>query len=88
MKLPAPVHSPLATSHSPPATCPLPPATCPSPLPLVRVVDDDTSFLTAVTRMLRASGFAVKTFASAAEFLARPEPELPGASWWICKCPA
>jgi FixJ family two-component response regulator len=48
------------------------------PAPLVRIVDDDTSFLTAVARLLRASGFAVKTFASAAEFLARLEPEVPG----------
>ena len=55
-----------------------PPTTCPSPLPLVRVVDDDASFLTAVARLLRASGFAVKTFASAAEFLARPEVDVPG----------
>jgi two-component system, LuxR family, response regulator FixJ len=55
-----------------------PPATSPSRLPLVRVVDDDASFLTAVARMLRASGFAVKAFASAAEFLARPEMDVPG----------
>jgi two-component system response regulator FixJ len=46
--------------------------------PLIRVVDDDASFRRAVARMLRASGFAVKTFASAAEFLARPEVEVPG----------
>jgi FixJ family two-component response regulator len=46
--------------------------------PTVFVVDDDASFLGAVARMLRGSGFAVKTFASAAEFLARPEPEVPG----------
>ena len=49
-----------------------------SPLPLVRVVDDDASFLKGVARMLRASGFAVETFACAAEFLARPEPDVPG----------
>jgi two-component system response regulator FixJ len=49
-----------------------------APAPLVRVVDDDASFRKAVARMLRASGFAVKTFASAAEFLARPEVEVPG----------
>jgi two-component system, LuxR family, response regulator FixJ len=48
------------------------------PTPLVRIVDDDASFLTAVARLLRASGFAVKTFASAAELLARLEPEVPG----------
>ena len=49
-----------------------------APVPMVRIVDDDASFLTAVARMLRASGFAVKTFASAAEFLARPELDVPG----------
>lgn len=47
-------------------------------LPVVRIVDDDVSFLTAVARMLRASGFAVKTYPSAVEFLARPEPDVPG----------
>jgi FixJ family two-component response regulator len=41
-------------------------------------VDDDASFLTAVARMLRASGFAVKTFDSAAAFLDRPELDVPG----------
>ncbi len=49
-----------------------------APAPIVRIVDDDASFLTAVARMLRASGFAVKTFASAAEFLAQPELDVPG----------
>ena len=49
-----------------------------APAPLVRVVDDDASFVKAVARMLRASGFAVKTFASAAEFLAGPELNMPG----------
>ncbi len=49
-----------------------------APAPIVRVVDDDVSFLTAVARMLRASGFVVKAFASAAEFLARPELDVPG----------
>ncbi len=48
------------------------------PVPIVRIVDDDISFLTAIERMLRASGFAVKTFASAAEFLSRPELDVPG----------
>jgi two-component system response regulator FixJ len=37
--------------------------------PVIHVVDDDPSFLTAVSRLLRASGFAVKTFASAGELL-------------------
>jgi two-component system response regulator FixJ len=49
-----------------------------TPVPMIRIVDDDASFLTAVARMLRGSGFAVKTFASAEEFLARPELDVPG----------
>jgi two-component system, LuxR family, response regulator FixJ len=48
------------------------------PFPLVRIVDDDASFLTAVSRLLRASGFAVKTFTSSAEFLVQPEFDVPG----------
>ncbi len=45
--------------------------------PTVFVVDDDAAFLTAVERLLRASGYAVATFASAAEFLER---RVPGAA--------
>jgi FixJ family two-component response regulator len=40
-----------------------------APVPVVHVVDDDASFLTAVSRLLRASGFTVRTFGSAAELL-------------------
>ena len=36
---------------------------------VVHVVDDDPSFLTAVSRLLRASGFTVRTFDSAADLL-------------------
>jgi FixJ family two-component response regulator len=45
---------------------------------MIRIVDDDESFLKAIARMLRASGFSVKTFGSAAEFLENPEPDIPG----------
>jgi FixJ family two-component response regulator len=38
---------------------------------VVHLVDDDASFLVAIARVLRASGYTVKTFASAAEFLAQ-----------------
>jgi FixJ family two-component response regulator len=48
------------------------------PVSIVCIVDDDVSFLRALARMLRASGFVVKTFASASEFLARPELDVPG----------
>jgi FixJ family two-component response regulator len=48
------------------------------PIPTVFVVDDDASFLAGVTRLLRASGFIVKTFSSAADFLAQRPPDAPG----------
>jgi FixJ family two-component response regulator len=40
--------------------------------PLVYVVDDDASFLMAVSRLLRAAGYAVRTFARVKEFLSEP----------------
>lgn len=45
--------------------------------PVVYVVDDDASWLTAVARLLRASGYRVETFSSASDFLAKlpREPE-------------
>jgi len=49
-----------------------------APVPVVRVVDDDASFLTAVARLLRASGLAARTFASVADFLAGAELDMPG----------
>lgn len=49
-----------------------------APVPTIRIVDDNASFRTAVARLLRASGFAVKAFASAAEFLDCLEPDVPG----------
>ncbi len=39
--------------------------------PVLYVVDDDASFLTAVSRLLRAAGYAVRTFSKAEEFLAQ-----------------
>lgn len=46
--------------------------------PIVQIVDDDPSFLTATSRLLRASGFAVKTFSSASEFLAQLDSDAQG----------
>jgi FixJ family two-component response regulator len=40
-------------------------------LPVVCVIDDDASLLRALQRLLGASGFHVKAFSSAEEFLAR-----------------
>jgi two-component system response regulator FixJ len=47
--------------------------------PIVHLVDDDTSVLAAMSRLLRASGFAVRTFTSGAAFLAaRDQDDAPG----------
>ena len=44
----------------------------------VFVVDDDTSFLRSVSRLLRAVGYTVESFVSAQEFLDRLTPEISG----------
>jgi two-component system, LuxR family, response regulator FixJ len=44
----------------------------------VHIVDDDASFLEAVSRLLRASGHSVKTFSTAADFLAHHDAETTG----------
>jgi len=41
-------------------------------------VDDDESFLRATSRLLRANGFAVKTFASAADFFSQRDQDAAG----------
>src|SRR5664279_5340896 len=46
--------------------------------PVVHIVDDDASFLDAVSRLLRASGFLVRVFSSASEFLEQHDNDLPG----------
>ncbi len=46
--------------------------------PVVHIVDDDASFLAATARLLRASGFTVRTFLSADDFLGRRETEATG----------
>jgi two-component system response regulator FixJ len=50
----------------------------PVPVPTVFVVDDDVSFLRAVSRLLGASGFHVVIHNSAAEFLGTLKPGAPG----------
>ncbi len=44
----------------------------------VFVVDDDTSFLRSLSRLLTAVGYSVEAYVTAREFLARPTPERPG----------
>ena len=43
----------------------------------VYVVDDDASFLSSIERMLRASGYTVKSFASAADLLEERATQTP-----------
>jgi len=44
----------------------------------VFIVDDDTSYLRSVSRLLTAVGYTVEGFRSAHDFFARPAPERPG----------
>ena len=46
--------------------------------PVVHVVDDDSSFLRSVSRLLRASGFEVSTYPSVEDFLRREDSSSPG----------
>ncbi len=49
-----------------------------APCPTVFVVDDYTPVRRSISRLLRATGFAVAAFASAEEFLAQYDPQTPG----------
>lgn len=49
-----------------------------SAAPVVFVVDDDPSFLTAVSRLLRAAGHSVEEYSSPDRFLAEHDPQRPG----------
>jgi FixJ family two-component response regulator len=50
------------------------------PPPIVHVVEDDASARRAVARLLQASGYTVRTFATAAEFLDALTPGVPGCA--------
>jgi FixJ family two-component response regulator len=46
--------------------------------PIVHLVDDDDSFLRATSRLLRAKGFVVKTFSSAADLFSHRDQDASG----------
>ena len=46
--------------------------------PMIHVVDDDDSMRTALKRLLEHSGYAVKTYASAGDFLVAEPDDRPG----------
>jgi FixJ family two-component response regulator len=54
-----------------------PSLTTPAPEATVLVVDDDTAIRRGLSRLVRAAGFSVKTFASPAEFLRHEFPAGP-----------
>lgn len=49
-----------------------------TPAPVVFVVDDDVSVRESLDGLIRWAGWAVETFSSAREFLARSRDEVPG----------
>jgi FixJ family two-component response regulator len=49
-------------------------------LPIVYLVDDDPSFLRALSRLLSAAEYQVEIFESAKEFLTRPRSDAPGCA--------
>jgi len=48
--------------------------------PIVYLVDDDRSFLRALSRRLRAAGYQVEAFGSAEQFLSQRRSEAPGCA--------
>ena len=46
--------------------------------PVIRVVDDDQGFRTAISRLLRAEGYEVREYASAGALLLADEEQTPG----------
>lgn len=46
--------------------------------PLIHVVDDDDSLRTALLRLLNATGYETRGYASTGEFLLHPPPDRPG----------
>jgi len=48
--------------------------------PIIYLVDDDPSFLRALSRRLRAAGYQVEAFGSAEQFLSRRRSEAPGCA--------
>jgi len=47
-------------------------------VPVIHIVDDDELMRTAVARLLRATGYEVRTYASAGDFLLAPPEPVPG----------
>ena len=60
----------------------------PEPQPIVFLLDDDQAVVVSLGRMLQASGFVVRTWTSAAEFLQAHDAETPGCLVTDLRMPA
>jgi FixJ family two-component response regulator len=58
-----------------------------SEVPVIRVVDDDQGFRTAICRLLRAAGYEVREYASAGALLMADEEQTPGCVLLDMKMP-
>jgi FixJ family two-component response regulator len=47
-------------------------------IPVIRVVDDDEAFRTAISRLLRAAGWEIREYASAGDYLLANDDARPG----------
>jgi FixJ family two-component response regulator len=56
-------------------------------VPVVRIVDDDEAFRTAIGRLLRAAGYQVRPYASAGDFLLSEHEKEPGCVLLDLKMP-
>jgi FixJ family two-component response regulator len=56
-------------------------------IPVIRVVDDDQGFRTAIGRLLRAAGYEVREYASAGALLMADEEQTPGCVLLDMKMP-
>ena len=57
-----------------------------SPSPVVHVVDDDEVVRTALSNLLSAAGYEVRTYSSGTEFLLSAPRTTSGASYSTCSC--
>jgi len=77
-----PAHPSGSVTWLPGRSSPAPVAALPATLdmnqPQVAILDSDTAVVQSLARLLQAEGFLVRTWCSAREFMAQPEPPLGG----------
>src|SRR5215475_12393549 len=53
-------------------------ATAQQGVPVIHIVDDDEPFVTGISRLLKVSGYTVRGYANAGDFLLAEIPDAPG----------